>query len=100
MATSAFSFDGAVQEAAPFIPFEAFNQLSAGSLLNGKVESLSTYQGVVTANVLINGHVTGVKLWDRTLDQAKEMIGQPITVRYMGPNPKNTQYPLLNIQWR
>jgi len=97
MATEEFSFDGAISEEAPYIKATAFTDLPKGSVINGVVAYVETFKGYVKAAVLINGHTTRVTLWDMSIDQAKQLIGQPIKLKFTGMNEEG--YPNLYVRW-
>lgn len=92
-----FTFDGATIEERPFIPFESFKALKAGTLLKGVIVGITTYKDNVSAQVEINRHVTKVPLFGTTLSEAKEMISWEVTVKYTGQN--DAGYPKLYMRY-
>jgi hypothetical protein len=93
----AFSFDGTIVEEKPYIEHEAFNQLDKGTLVKGSVAYVEQYKGKTKAAILINGHTTRITLWDTTMDEAKRMVGDPITLKFGGMNSDG--YPKLYPRW-
>ena len=49
MENTDFTFDGAVTEDKPYIPFESFGTIPEGSVLNGTVDYVSSFKGYVKA---------------------------------------------------
>ena len=97
MEKAEFTFEGAITEDKPYIPFESFKTLPEGSVLSGTVDYVSSYKGYVKAGVLINGHTTQVTLWDITILEARALVGQPIKVKFNGHNEGG--YPKLSVKW-
>ncbi len=96
MAKKAFSFDGTTSTEAPYIEKEAFETLAKGTIIRGIVDYVEQYKGMIKAAVLINGHTTRVTLWDTTLEEARKLIGQSISVKYNGFNDEG--WPILYVR--
>ena len=95
-----FSFEGAVVANKPFIPFASFSDLDVGTVLKGQIDSVVTYKEMINLEVVINGHVTKVALFNHTLEAAKALIGTDIKIRLTGFNESNgVKYPKFSIKW-
>ena len=95
-----FTFEGAVVVNKPFIPFEAFTGLEVGTVLKGRVDSISTFKDTISAEVEINGHITKVLLYNYTLNEAKALIGETVKVKLSGFNEKDgIKYPKLYLKY-
>ena len=97
MAKTQFTFDGAISEDLPYIEPEAFKDLPKGTLLSGRIAYVEKYKGKVKAAVLINGHTTRITLWDMHLNEARTMIGDPITLKFDKMN--DAGYPVCYARW-
>ena len=93
----AFSFEGTISEEKPYIEHTAFSQLPEGTLVSGSIAYVEQYKGKTKAAILINGHTTRITLWDTTMDEAKRMVGEPITLKFGGFNIEG--YPNLYPRW-
>ena len=97
MAGKKFTFEGAVSEEAPFIKHTAFEELPEGCILHGDIVYVYIYKGYIKAAVLINGSTTSVTLWDTTLNEAKELVGSSIKLKFASMNEEG--YPDLYVRW-
>ena len=96
MAEKKFTFEGSISEEAPYIKAKAFEDLEKGCILNGVIDYVETYKGYTMGAVLINGHTTRIIL-NMSLNEAKELIGKPIKLKFDGMNTEG--YPDLYVRW-
>ena len=97
---NAFSFGNSTEEPnqLPYVPFDAFKELKEGTVINGVAISATIFKGQVSLQVEVEKHITSVKLWDVSIDQAKKLIGQDVRVKFTGMREWNGKhYPKLYL---
>jgi len=94
-----FSFEGATEASKPFIPFKSFADLDKGTIIKGTVDAAVSFPNQpIKAEVLVNGHITRVTMWDRTLDEVIAMRGEEIRLVFDGMDDDD-KYPKLRVKW-
>lgn len=100
MTEKAFTFDGHVSEETykPFVPWDAFKQLKPDQILIGVVDHV-TPTTPVKAQVLINGHLTGIAVWgEHAFSTAANLVGRSVRIRFKGMKEKDgKEYPELQL---
>jgi|SRR6056297_1031462 len=92
-----FDFGSSVKnQLPPAIPHEAFSKLEEGTILEGKVLGISSFNGITKAIVEINGGRYWVPLWDWSVaDATGQYRNAVVSVLYKGMNDKG--YPAIYI---
>jgi hypothetical protein len=82
----------------PNVPWDAFKDLKKGDVITGEVESVSSFDGRISAYVAVDGHTMKVPLYGHDMPQAKTLIGTTVKVVYNGQNEDKPEYPKLFIK--